>query len=116
MAMFGVGLLALPVVYLAGGDLLMSAAAWLICLVGTVVGHLASEYPHGNEFVLLRLTSAMVCRTLPPMGFAIWGMKMREPPLQKEVLVVLILAYLIGLAVDSYLSLQRIKPNDLLRS
>lgn len=104
------GAVALPIVYVAGGDVAMASVAWSVCLIGTVAGHLASEFPQGNEFVMLRLASAMVCRTLPPMGLAVWGMKFREPQFQSEVILILILAYMSGLVVDSYLSLQRINP------
>ena len=104
------GLIALVCVYLAGGDVTMAALAWLACFVGTVGGHLASEFPKGNEFVLLRMASGMACRTLLPMAFAVWGAKFREPPVDKSAIAVLVFAYLIGLAVDSVLSLRRIKP------
>ncbi|MEL7497942.1 MAG: hypothetical protein AAFN77_10055 [Planctomycetota bacterium] len=104
------GLIALSGVYLAGGDLQLAGLAWLISFLGAIVGHLASEYPSGNEFILLRMASGTACRTLPAAGFALWVAKFRDPPVETSAIVVLIFIYLVGLAVDSYLSLQRIKP------
>lgn len=104
------GLIVLPVVYLAGADVATAALAWLACAVGAIGGHLASEYPEGVEFVLLRLASGMACRTLLPMAFAIWGAKFREPAVDKTAMLVLVFAYMVGLVVDSVLSLRRIKP------
>lgn len=103
-------IVAIPLAYLAGGDMTTAGLAWLACFVGTIGGHLASEYPAGNEYALLRLAAGMACRTILPMGFAAWAAKIKEPPVDQPAMAVLIFAYLVGLVADSMLSIQRLKP------
>lgn len=103
------GAILIPIAYFGGANLGMAVGAWGVCFVATIAGHIASEFPKGNEFVMLRLAAGMACRTLLPMGFAIWGLKFCKPRIEASVVLVLALAYLGGLAADSYLSLMRTK-------
>jgi hypothetical protein len=103
----GVAVLLLSVLIDANVSLAM--IAWAVCAVGTLSAHVFSWYPKGNEFLMARLACATACRTLFPLGFAIWGLKYSEPRIEASVGLILIFAYLAGLAADSYLNLRRSK-------
>ena len=105
----GLALVGLPGGYLLGADLLWSVTAWVVCFLSTLVAYFASQNPKGVEFVMLRMATGMVCRTLLPIGLAIWGLKQREPPVGPIEVLVLVLFYLGGLVVDVYLSVQSLQ-------
>lgn len=106
---FALAAVVVPVAYFMGLDLRHVLIAWLVCFVGTIAAHVASEFPKGVEFVLLRMASGMACRMIFPMGFAIWGKKFSDPPVESPVILVLALFFLAGLVADSYLGLERLK-------
>ena len=83
-----------PIAYFVELNLQHVLLAWLVCFVGTILAHVASEYPKGVEFVLLRMASGMACRMALPMGFAIWGKKFSDPPVESPVILVLALFFL----------------------
>ncbi|MDB2686405.1 hypothetical protein N9Y42_04280 [Mariniblastus sp.] len=93
-------------------DLLMAGLAWGCCSVATILGHLFSRFPKGEDFLLLRLAAGMSMRTLIPMGFLVWGYKIREPQAQPSIIWITMLVYLVGLALDSYLSLVRSQAGE----
>lgn len=108
----GFGFVVLTIGYLASADVMMVAVTWLVCCIGTLGSHLASEYPKGMEYVLLRLVSSMACRTVIPAAFAVWAAKVRQPPVEPFVIAVLVFAFLFGLLIDTYLSVQRAQPSS----
>jgi len=93
-------------------DLLMAGLAWGCCSLATIAGHLFSRFPKGDDFLLLRLAAGMTFRTLIPMGFLVWGYKIREPQAQPSIIWITMLVYLVGLALDSYLSLLRSQAGE----
>lgn len=101
----GVVVLLLATAFQVG--LLMAMVAWLVCAVGSMVAHLFSWYPQGNEFLMARLAGAMVSRTAPALGFAVWGSRFCEPRIEKSTVLILVLVYMAGLVADSYLNLRR---------
>ena len=88
-------------------NLPMAMLAWAVCAVGTVIAHLFSWHPKGNEFLMARLAGAMISRTAPALGFAVWGLKFCEPRIEKSTVLILVLVYMAGLVADSYLNLRR---------
>ena len=88
-------------------NLSMAMIAWAVCAVGNVIAHVFSWYPKGVEYVMVRLAGAMISRTAPPLGFAIWGLKFCEPPIGASIGLILVLVYMAGLVADSYLNLHR---------
>ena len=101
----GVMVLLLATVFQA--NLLMAMLAWAVCAVSTVVAHLFSWYPKGTEYLMARLAGAMVSRTAPPLGFAVWGLKFCEPRIEASVVLILIFVYMGGLVADSLLNMRR---------
>ena len=101
----GIVVLLLAIVFKT--NLPMSMLAWAVCAVGTVAAHLFSWYPKGNEFLMARLAGAMISRTAPALGFAVWGLKFSEPQIEKSTVLILVLVYMAGLVADSYLNLRR---------
>ena len=101
----GTMVLLLAIVFKA--NLPMAMIAWGVCAVGTLVAHLFSWYPKGVEFLMVRLAGAMVSRTAPALGFAVWGLKVCEPQIEKSTVLILVLVYMAGLVADSYLNLRR---------
>ena len=96
-----------------GARVHLAMIAWAICAVGTIGSHLFSWYPKGNEFLMARLAGGMACRTLPAMGFAIWGLKYCEPRIETSVGLILVFVYMAGLLADLYVNLQRTKTGSL---
>ena len=92
-----------------GAKIQLAMVAWAICAVGTIGSHLFSWYPKGNEFLMARLAGGMACRTLPPLGFAIWGLKYCEPRISTSIGLILVFVYMAGLFADLYVNLQRSK-------
>jgi hypothetical protein len=54
----------------------------------------------------------IVARTLLPFVVAVWGLYFAEPPLEKSLVLYMILFYLVGLVADVQLSLGRIKAES----
>ena len=99
----------LVAVSLFGIDLKLAMLAWGVCCVATITSHFFSWYPKGGEFLLARLAGGMICRTVFPLGFAIWGLKFNEPRIEASVVLVLVLVYMAGLIADSWINLRRSK-------
>jgi len=101
------GVVVLLLVTVFQADLPMAMVAWAVCAVGSTIAHLFSWYPKGNEFLMARLAGAMVSRTAPALGVAVWGLKFCEPRIEKSTVLILVLVYMAGLVADSYLNLRR---------
>ena len=92
---------------MVGANIQHTMVAWAVCAVGAVGSHLFSWYPKGNEFLMARLAGGSACRTLPALGFAVWGLKFCEPRISTSIGLILVLVYMAGLVADSYLNLRR---------
>jgi len=101
------GMLVLLLANVFQANLPMAMIAWAVCAVGTVAAHLFAWYPKGVEFLMARLAGAMISRTAPALGFAVWGLKFCEPRIEKSTVLILVLVYMAGLVADSYLNLHR---------
>jgi hypothetical protein len=82
--------------------------AWAVCALAAMLALLASCYPRGVEFAMLRLAGGIVCRTVLPMALVVWGFKFRDPPVRPADVLILVLFYLVGLVADSVLSVRLI--------
>ena len=116
--LFGVEVLLLVLVLAAVSlfniDTKLAMLAWGVCCVATITSHLFSWFPKGDEFLLARLAGGMICRTSLPLGFAIWGLKFNEPRIEASIVLILVLVYMSGLAVDSWINLRRSKQGTML--
>ncbi len=97
---------------LVGAKIQHAMVAWSVCAVGTIGSHLFSWYPKGNEFLLARLAGSSACRTLPALGFAIWGLKYCEPRISTSIGLILMFVYMSGLLADLYVNLLRSKDAE----
>lgn len=82
--------------------------ALVACLVSALLAHVAGEYPKGDPFIAARMAVQIVVRTALPFLVAVWGLYFAEPPLDKSLVLYMILFYLIGLVVEVQLSLNRL--------
>lgn len=103
------GLIALAVAWMASLPVTLVMVAWLVCAVSTLVAHVAAEFPRGVEYALARMLVGMAARTVLPLLFAVWGLYLSEPPMEREIVFVLVLLYLVGLVADSVLSIKRVQ-------
>ncbi len=104
-----VGVLALLVGhFLFGTGLQVGLLAILVCSISAALAHGLSEYPRGDEYALLRIFIGMSVRTAPPFLLALWGLYFSEPPLEKSLVLYIILLYLVGLFTDVILNVSRL--------
>ena len=82
--------------------------ALVVCLVSTLLAHVAGEYPKGDLYIAARMAVQIVVRTALPFLVAIWGLNFAEPPLEKSLVSYIILFYLVGLVAEVQLSLIRL--------
>lgn len=82
--------------------------ALVTCLVSALLAHVAGEYPKGDPFIAARMAVQIVVRTAMPFLVAIWGLNFAEPPLEKSLVLYMILFYLVGLVAEVQLSLSRL--------
>lgn len=82
--------------------------ALLTCLVSALLAHVAGEYPKGDPFIAARMAVQIVVRTALPFLVALWGLNFAEPPLEKSLVLYMILFYLVGLVAEVQLSLNRL--------
>lgn len=82
--------------------------AFLACLVSALLAHLAGEYPKGDPYIAARMAVQMVVRTSVPAVVTLWGLYFAEPPLEKSLVLYMILFYFAGLITDVQLTLARL--------
>jgi len=72
------------------------------------LAHVAGEYPKGDPFIAARMAVQIVVRTALPFLVAVWGLNFADPPLEKSLVLYMILFYLVGLVAEVQLSLSRL--------
>jgi uncharacterized membrane protein len=97
---------------LAGTSIQVALIAFVACFVSALLAHVAGEYPKGELYIQARMALQIVARTLLPFVVAVWGLYFAEPPLEKSLVLYMILFYLVGLVADVQLSLGRIKAES----
>lgn len=96
-------------VFVFGTSLKTGVLALMVCWVSSALAHVGGEYPKGDYNFAARMAIQMVVRTLPPFGFALWGVKFANPPLETSLVFYILSFYLIGLVADVQLHVQRLK-------
>ena len=101
--MVGIGTL------LFGTDLFVGILAICVCTVATLIAHLFADMPKGDEYILLRLALGMAVRTGLPFAVALWGLYFAQPPLEKSLVLYIILLYFVGMLADLLFNVNRLK-------
>lgn len=78
------------------------------CLVSALLAHVAGEYPKGDVYVAARMAMQIAVRTALPFLVALWGLYFVQPPLEKSLVLYMILFYMVGLVAEVQLSLGRL--------
>lgn len=109
LIMLGFVLAALPLAYWLGGAAVESLLAAVGVCVAPGLGALAiSHYFAATDRQLLGMLMAMACRLLPPLVVCLW-LALNKSAMNGQVFAgFLIAAYLVSLAVETFLSLRAI--------
>ena len=83
--------------------------ATVVSAFSSAAAHLASEHPRGNEFALARVMIGMAIRTVLPLLAVLWGLKIAQPPLEKSLVIYIILLYFVGLLLDVAYNVRHLK-------
>ena len=112
-AVLVVGALSLWAVYQFGFcDMRLAILALVVCVISSLVAHVAGEYPSGDENFAARLALSMAVRTGLPF-LAVIGVKLAPNiPFEPGFVILVILFYCVGLAVDVPLQAARIKASQ----
>ena len=92
-----------------GATVWVGLLATLVSAFSSAAAHLASEFPRGNEFALARLMVGMAIRTVLPLLVVVWGLKIAQPPLEKSLVLYIILLYFVGLLLDVVFNVRHLK-------
>ena len=113
VVMLAVGALAIWAVYqfeLCKMWLAFSALA--VCVISSLVAHVAGEYPSGDENFAARLALSMAVRTGLPFLAVIVVKASPEIPFESGFVLLVILFYCVGLVVDVSLHSARLKASQ----
>lgn len=81
-----------------------------VCLVSTLAAHVASEYPRGHELLMARMAMQMAIRVSIPGLVAVWGIYLRDPPLDLSLVFYIICFYFVGMVADVQVALKKLGP------
>jgi hypothetical protein len=118
LGMCAVGTVAIPAgVALGWLDITSGIGALTLCLVSTLLGHLAGEYPQGDDFFMVRMAGSMFVRTAIPLIVCVVAKLNQVIPEGSGFVFFVLLFYLVGLIIDvslhgSRLSSTRLKSVD----
>ncbi len=107
-------MIALAAVCIVAGSLFFKTGiqtaliALVSCLVSALLAHVAGEYPKGDAYIAARMAVQIVVRTALPFLVAVWGLYFAQPPLEKSLVLYMILFYMVGLVAEVQLSLGRL--------
>jgi hypothetical protein len=119
-----VRLLFLTIVELLAGVVVITAGWFLVadvstvflalgvCLVSTLAAHVAGEYPRGHELLLARMAMQMAIRVSVPGLVAVWGIYLRDPPLDLTLVFYIIFFYFVGMIADVQIALKKLGSVD----
>ena len=91
-----------------GADVNTGFLALAVCLVSTLAAHVASEYPRGHELLLARMAMQMAIRVSVPGLVAVWGIYLRDPPLDLSLVFYIICFYFVGMVADVQVALKKL--------
>ena len=108
-----VGALSLwAVYYFEFCDMRLAILALAVCVISSLVAHVAGEYPSGDENFAARLALSMAVRTGLPLLAVIVVKASPEIPFESGFVLLVILFYCVGLVVDVSLHSARLKASQ----
>ncbi len=104
------GAVVIPVGWFLETDVNTGFLALGVCLVSTLAAHVASEYPRGHELLMARMAMQMAIRVSIPGLVAVWGIYLRDPPLDLSLVFYIICFYFVGMVADVQVALKKLGP------
>lgn len=112
-ALVVVGLVAIPAaIHFQMLSMLMAFGAWLVCVISSLAAHVFGEYPKGDENFMARLAGSMGVRTGPPFLAVILVKALPSLTFKPGFVLLIVLFYLVGLLVDVFLTVRRLKSSN----
>jgi len=109
----GVGALAIWAVYhFELCEMWLAFLALGVCVISSLVAHVAGEYPSGDDNFAARLALSMAVRTGLPFLTVIVVKVVPSIPFESGFVLLVILFYCVGLAVDVSLQAARLKASQ----
>ena len=105
------GVLAISVCWFLEINVYTGLLALVVCLVSTLAAHVASEYPRGHELVMARMAMQMAIRVSIPGLVAVWGIYLKDPPLDLSLVFYIIFFYFVGMIADVQVALKKLGPD-----
>lgn len=87
----------------------MAGLALAVCVISSLVAHVVGEYPRGDDYFAARLALSLAARTGPPFLLVVVVKLMPDLPFGPGFVIFVILLYLLGLVVDVFLHVSRLK-------
>ena len=108
---FLAGVLAISVCWFLEINVYTGLLALVVCLVSTLAAHVASEYPRGHELLMARMAMQMAIRVSIPGLVAVWGIYLKDPPLDLSLVFYIIFFYFVGMIADVQVALKKLGPD-----
>ncbi len=89
-------------------DVRLAVLAFGVCLVSSLLAHIAGEYPQGDGFLALRMALSMLVRTVPPFLACLIVKLSPAIAFETGFVFFVLLFYLIGLIIDVALHTARL--------
>ncbi len=105
------GVLAISVCWFLEINVYTGLLALVVCLVSTLGAHVASEYPRGHELLMARMAMQMAIRVSIPGLVAVWGIYLKDPPLDLSLVFYIIFFYFVGMIADVQVALKKLGPD-----
>jgi len=105
------GVVAISVCWFLEINVFTGLLALGVCLVSTLAAHVASEYPRGHELLMARMAMQMAIRVSIPGLIAVWGIYLKDPPLDLSLVFYIIFFYFVGMIADVQVALKKLGPD-----
>jgi|GEM_PF-1323563 hypothetical protein len=105
------GVVAISVCWFLEINVFTGLLALGVCLVSTLAAHVASEYPRGHELLMARMAMQMAIRVSIPGLVAVWGIYLKDPPLDLSLVFYIIFFYFVGMIADVQVALKKLGPD-----
>ena len=105
------GVVAISVCWFLEINVFTGLLALGVCLVSTLAAHVASEYPRGHELLMARMAMQMAIRVSVPGLVAVWGIYLKDPPLDLSLVFYIIFFYFVGMIADVQVALKKLGPD-----
>ena len=102
------GVVAISVCWFLEINVFTGLLALGVCLVSTLAAHVASEYPRGHELLMARMAMQMAIRVSVPGLVAVWGIYLKDPPLDLSLVFYIIFFYFVGMIADVQVALKKL--------